>query len=90
MPLQYNKQAIKQAGKIVTQAWNVLQHKAERASPWKARSPPMPGPAAGPSQMPNSEDVDDAMAAAGNLVCQSIWCRRNPSETLLQPCSRIL
>ena len=44
----------------------------------------MPGPAAGPSQMPNSEDVDDAMAAAGNLVCHSFWCRLYSLEPLLQ------
>lgn len=29
----------------------------------------MPGAPVGPSQMPNSEEVQDAMAMAGNLVC---------------------
>ena len=49
-----------------------LQHGTGKPSPWRVRgAPPLrvsPGPGPGPSQAPDSEDINAAMAAAGDLA----------------------
>lgn len=47
----------------------VVQHAAGKPTPWRVRGTPLGvGPAGGPSQLPNSEDINAAMAAAGDLA----------------------
>ena len=47
----------------------MVQHGAGKPTPWCVRGTPLGvGPAAGPSQVPNSEDINAAMAAAGDLA----------------------
>lgn len=47
----------------------MVQHGAGKPTPWRARGTPLGvGPAGGPSQLPNSEDINAAMAAAGDLA----------------------
>ena len=46
-----------------------VQHGAGKPTPWRVRGTPLGVcPAAGPSQVPNSEDINAAMAAAGDLA----------------------
>ena len=47
----------------------MVQHGAGKPTPWHVRGTPLGhGSAAGPSQVPNSEDINAAMAAAGDLA----------------------
>lgn len=47
----------------------MVQHGAGKPTPWRVRGTPLGvGPAGGPSQLPNSEDINAAMAAAGDLA----------------------
>lgn len=47
----------------------MMQHGAGKPTPWRVRGIPLgTGSAAGPSQLPNSEDINAAMAAAGDLA----------------------
>ena len=47
----------------------MVQHGAGKPTPWRVRGIPLGvGSAAGPSQLPNSEDINAAMAAAGDLA----------------------
>jgi len=45
----------------------VLQHEPDKLSPWRVRGTPLGGGAA-PSQLPDTEDVNAAMAAAGQMA----------------------
>ena len=45
----------------------VLQHETDKLSPWRVRGTPLGG-GAGPSQLPDSEEVNAAMAAAGQMA----------------------
>ena len=44
-----------------------LQHEADSVSPWRVRGTPL-GAGPGPSQAPDSEDINAAMAAAGDMA----------------------
>lgn len=53
----------------VSHASFVVQHGAGKPTPWRVRGTPLGvGPAGGPSQLPDSEDINAAMAAAGDLA----------------------
>ena len=44
-----------------------MQHEPDKQSPWRTRGTPLGG-GPGPSQLPDSEDVSAAMAAAGQMA----------------------
>lgn len=44
-----------------------MQHGVGKASPWRVKGTPL-GPGFGPSQAPDSEDINAAMAAVGDLA----------------------
>lgn len=47
--------------------YGVLQHEPDKLSPWRVRGTPLGGGAAA-SQLPDTEDVNAAMAAAGHMA----------------------
>ncbi len=47
--------------------YGVLQHEPDKLSPWRVRGTPLGGGAA-PSQLPDTEDVNAAMATAGQMA----------------------